>query len=76
MRELEEQTHKAECRILQLERELCAERDDYAQLRIRLEASEEEKQSLEVGSFWCVCVYYQTKNQIICGKSVDLQLKL
>ncbi|KAA0197941.1 hypothetical protein FBUS_05513 [Fasciolopsis buskii] len=45
--EAEDQLHKAETRVVQLERELRAEREDYKQLRTRLEACDEEKQATE-----------------------------
>ncbi|CAL8095609.1 unnamed protein product [Calicophoron daubneyi] len=48
-RETEDQLHKAETRVGQLERELRVEQNDYAQLRARYEALDEEKQNLEIG---------------------------
>ncbi|CAH8526126.1 unnamed protein product [Schistosoma haematobium] len=44
----EDQLHKSETRVVQLERELRVERDDYSQLRSRMEMLEEEKQNLEI----------------------------
>ncbi|CAH8514012.1 unnamed protein product [Heterobilharzia americana] len=44
----EDQLHKAETRVVQLERELRVERDDYTQLRARMEILEEEKQNIEM----------------------------
>lgn len=49
--EAEDQLHKAETRVVQLERELRAEREDYKQLRTRLEACDEEKQATEVSAY-------------------------
>nr|CAH8843200.1 unnamed protein product [Trichobilharzia regenti] len=48
LRLVEDQLHKSETRVVQLERELRVERDDYSQLRARMEILEEEKQNIEI----------------------------
>lgn len=47
-RNAEERFHQAEIRASQLERELRMEHDDYLQVRSRLEATEEQRDSGEV----------------------------
>ncbi|KAF5395988.1 hypothetical protein PHET_11331, partial [Paragonimus heterotremus] len=51
LHECEDLLHKSETRLTQLERELRVEREDYAQLRARMEALDEEKQGVEVRTY-------------------------